>query len=465
MHGDVHTLLFAQSGDELQLWAGTDGGICLSLDLGRQWDSRYNRHLLTPQVYSTLGHTLEEYGLPPSNTYERDNSCFHVSPTDEGIFGAATQDNGVLISRNTSAGDTSLWRIIGGDGQAVLFAGENLIFHSNNTQNRLRMSRLLAGGVNDGDGEIVPVDGKREGLPKLALASAHKPSHVLEKSRVLGVAGGANELLALLEPASRTDVARLKTVGTIPEVISCVATLTGEVALVGSVGGHLYLVDLASGAVTNEQLPSNSPRPVKRVRWRGPDHMLAILGNDRIFRRTSTGWVQLPGPPLDVHDVDGDPEIANGTLFAATRDGVFASSDLGQTWADCSEGLPTRLNGRAIFVTDTGGMPTVYLATYGWGIFRASLAAKDTVVIPPLDKEMERILFGIVQDGGGVEIVNGRLKPSPPRGPARELALAMVINILASRLDFPAAAEFRARSAELVRQLAAGAGRRKTGPS
>src|SRR6266542_2815000 len=152
--------------------------------------------------------------------------------------------------------------------------------------------------------------------------------------------------------------------------------------------------------------------------------------------------------------VPGDPDVADGVLLAATGDGVFGSADFGTTWVDCSNGLPKWPNGRALQITTAGEEPTVYFATYGWGVFRASLRADDTFHIPEIDKKQVKILFGIIQDGDGIEIVGNALHRVPPRGPARELALALAINVLASRLDDPAAPGLAARSGELVRRLA-----------
>jgi hypothetical protein len=455
MHADVHTLVFRQTETELQLWAGTDGGVCLSLDLGKTWDSRYNRHLLTAQVYSTLAHTLEEYGLGASQLYERDNSSFHVSAASPGLFGVATQDDGTLISRESPGGHRSLWPANGGDGQAILFAGDDLVFHTDNTANRLRMSRRLATGVLDDGGTVVPVDGNPAGLPKLALGATHRPNHRLNGRLVLGIAGGSTNVLALLEPASPTTAADLKTVASVQQVISAVASLDGKTALVGTVDGHLYSVDVEVGTVTNETVASNAPGPVKRLRWRGPNHALAVFGNDRIFRRTANGWTALPGPPVPVFDVDGDPEIADGALFAASGEGVFGSID-GMTWVACSDGLPKWPNGRAIQLTSAGGEPTAYYATYGWGVFRADLATDATAEIPQIDDEMVKIVFGIIQDGGGVEIVGKGIRRVPPRGPARALAIAIGLNILASRFDGEKeiVSELTAQSSELTRSLA-----------
>jgi hypothetical protein len=456
MHADVHTLVFATTPEGVDLWAGTDGGVCVSHDLGVTWDSRYNRHLRTAQVYSTLAHTLEEYGIRDGVSYERDNSSFHVSGNVPDLFGIATQDNGTLITRESPAGHRSLWPCNGGDGQAVLFLGDDLVIHTDNTANRLRISRRLATGVID-DGYVVPVDSDAAGLPKLALGATHNPTHRLDGRRVLAVAGGSTAVLVLLEPPAAASQAELRTIANVPQIISAVASLDGSVILVGTIDGHLYSVDVGTGAVTAETLPANAPTgTIKRLRWRGPEHAIGVFGNDQIFRRTNIGWEHLTTAPPSVWDVDGDPEVAGGTLFAALGNGVAASPDLGRTWADCSDGLPVWPNGRAIHVSKAGGEPAVFFATYGWGIFKASLKSDDTVSFPEIDDERARILFGIIQDGDGIEIIGGEIHRVPPRGPARELALAAATAVLASRIGEAAARDITTGAGALARRLARG---------
>jgi hypothetical protein len=465
MHSDLHALVFARTdAGEEQLWAGTDGGVCLSLDGGQTWDSRYNRHLLTIEVYSTQFLTLQEYGYGIDNTYERDTCCFHVHPRVPDLFGAATQDNGTMFSTADPAGHRSMRACDGGDGQAILFCGDDLVLHTNKDADTLRVSHLLPTGVLDDDfGSVIPADGDPNGLPKLALAATHQPTHQLGGQHVLAVAGGATKLLVLLESTVPGGSPQLQTVATIPQIISAVASFDGSSALVGTVDGHLYSVEVDTGTVTALPLPlpsglllgASPSTAVRRLRWRGPNHRLAILGNGRIARESAGGWHELTGLSWEAFDVDGDPNIADGALFAATVKGVFSSIDLGATWSECSEGLPHWPQGRAIQVVNTEGGAAVYLATYGWGVFRASLQRNDVVHLPPIDSEQARILFGIIGDGDGVEIVGGSLRPVPPREPARQLAVALAVQVLAAQLHGAAAETLTASAGALVRQLAA----------
>src|SRR6185437_3734255 len=156
--------------------------------------------LTTAQVYSTLSHELHEYGLGDTTNYERDNSCFHVSATTPGLIGIATQDNGTLISREYPAGHHSFFPCNGNDGQSILLI-DDLVFHTDNVNNKLTMSRRLATGFTDESNQVVPVDNNPDGLRKLALGATHAPSHKIDGRRVIGFAGGSTAVLALLEPS------------------------------------------------------------------------------------------------------------------------------------------------------------------------------------------------------------------------------------------------------------------------
>ena len=143
-------------------------------------------------------------------------------------------------------------------------------------------------------------------------------------------------------------------------------------------------------------------------------------------------------------------------LFAATGPGVFCSTDaVGSNWVDCSNGLPEWPNGSAIQIVTAGDERSAYYATYGWGVFRASLEEDEATHIPEIDGAQAKILFGIIQGGGGVEIVGNRLVRVPPRGPARQLALALGVQTLASQLETPAGERLRDQAVQTVRQIVA----------
>jgi len=84
-------------------------------------------------------------------------------------------------------------------------------------------------------------------------------------------------------------------------------------------------------------------------------------------------WTAVDGglPPfLQFVGLDG----TRGSLFAANLGQVFVTHDLGSTWLLASEGLPTVAHSSDLhWVLQTDATQYVYLATYGWSIFRARL--------------------------------------------------------------------------------------------
>jgi len=53
---------------------------------------------------------------------------------------------------------------------------------------------------------------------------------------------------------------------------------------------------------------------------------------------------------------------------------VFMTQNLGSTWLTASDGLPKVANGIELhYALQPDGSQFMYLATYGWSMFRASL--------------------------------------------------------------------------------------------
>ena len=63
-----------------------------------------------------------------------------------------------------------------------------------------------------------------------------------------------------------------------------------------------------------------------------------------------------------------------GWVFAATRQQVYVTHDLGSTWLVASTGLPAVAQAESLrYVQQPDGSRFLYLATYGWSMFRARL--------------------------------------------------------------------------------------------
>lgn len=142
--------------------------------------------------------------------------------------------------------------------------------------------------------------------------------------------------------------------------------------------------------------------------------------------------------------------------FACTDFGVEVSIDDGNSWTVVANGLPAHPHCREIALGLSGaGFPALYAATYGWGVFVAELPRCRSGGRGPhehIPLVVAQLLFGIVADGGGVELVNGTVHVVPPREPARELAVGLLLAALSQRLEGKA----RTITAGVARDIVAG---------
>ena len=74
-----------------------------------------------------------------------------------------------------------------------------------------------------------------------------------------------------------------------------------------------------------------------------------------------------------------------------------------------------------------------------------------------------QILFGVIQDGGGVIIVNGHIIRIPPRGPDFDLAQALVALDAAGKISGPAGRALTKSIYAAIGTIAKGAGQRVRG--
>jgi photosystem II stability/assembly factor-like uncharacterized protein len=124
-HADLHTLVFAEhgAGMEYGLFVGSDGGLAHSGDRGSTWDTRYNKHLLSLEIYGPY------YGGPKGT----DTSPFDVSGAVPGLIACATQDNGNLwfavddLLSETVLPWNALWQADGGDGASTLLLSDESV--------------------------------------------------------------------------------------------------------------------------------------------------------------------------------------------------------------------------------------------------------------------------------------------------------------------------------------------------
>lgn len=430
MHSDVHGLTFANGPAGVVLWAATDGGVFRSTDLGQAWDSRWNRHLLNLQFYNQSG-------------------AFDVCPQEAELFAGATQDNGNMYCGPNGRAWTAFRELEGGDGGSTTILDDRCVLHRNNTLvrgnvefgNHIRRTIWQVDGYNAGDGVEIPAEGFADGLPYPAISRVGDPTHKIDGRLVLAVAGRDQQTWAYLEPSGGDD-GRFVKASSIPAgfaadvTVTAVASHDGLRLRMGLSNGDILLASTASGAPsTNETNGNTLPGGVTDLDATHDSEPYALAGNGTVYRHRDGVWdaVTTLGRPalgIAVHPSHAD------RLYAACDDGVWVSADAGDHWTTESDGLPTLAQARRLcFVTERDGWRRL-LSTYGWGILAAHVASEEPPEprIPQLTPHEVKILFGIIQGGGGVEIRGNKIVRVPPRAPARELALLLGAMALGDQL-------------------------------
>ncbi len=97
---------------------------------------------------------------------------------------------------------------------------------------------------------------------------------------------------------------------------------------------------------------------------------------------------------------------------------------------------------------------TILLGTYGRSVWRATIALP-----PPEDPDWElppesvEILFGVIQDGGGVVQIGKRLVKVPPRPWIRDLLAALAIEEIAGSMSEESGRAMRQASLEQMERI------------
>jgi hypothetical protein len=165
LHDDIQALTFplnALQADPLVI--ASDGGVQMTRDLGRCFDSEYSRSLAILQFYGP-GHTLSPGTLSVSSRFP-------------GLLAGGTQDNGnVTLHPDSDAG--AVWhRLVGGDGGVTRFIDPlAALLHASSGQPNFRLSRWDAAKNRfDGAGFVVPKDGDPAGLDPASLEAVIAPT-------------------------------------------------------------------------------------------------------------------------------------------------------------------------------------------------------------------------------------------------------------------------------------------------
>jgi hypothetical protein len=464
MHSDLHALYFARnSSNGDHLYVGSDGGIVVTTDVGQSFTSQFNRPLSN----------LQFYGAGKGTTA----GAFTISSKFFGLAAGGTQDNGnIYLLPDSDAG--SAWHTLeGGDGglnrfvdsiNALLRFNNTLVVNNMEIGNRVRIAFWDANAKSFGSGwgTVVPVDGNAAGITPNAMDIVLFPAWKKNNQVMYALVGVMSTVYGLFANGNGTD-AKLLTLGQAADTISALGSFEGSSVFAGTTTGRIFILDSATGNPIEQTLPATVSGAVTRIEpYVQAFHLMLQRSVVRAYALVGGTLVHFDGTTWDTRPgawSTFEIERETGRLFAANDSDVFASSDGGQTWTDASAGLPVRphCTDLRIAANQDGGRD-LYLATYGRSAWRTTIALP-----PPSDKGfhvpdlVSDVLFGVIEDGGGVIRVDGHLHRVPPRPPIRDLLVAIVMDDLAHHMS-PARGnavrrallqQMRAIVAEELRQL------------
>jgi hypothetical protein len=451
LHADLHALEFSGSpSDPNLLYVGTDGGVSYTDDLGGSYRSDYNRHLTN----------LEFYG-----------NDLGVSDVEPGLFGGGTQDNGNVFG--DAVATRKLREPEGGDGGAVRFLANRSVVRWWNGQPQVVVSAWdpVAGWFSSQASVVSAAGAGGAGLTMPVFDPVRSPSFKDARGRLMYACAGSGSGVYGLFAATDGTQAEFDLLATIAgAAMTSVASADGSAVVAGTTDGRIFFVDSATGSVTETDMTMAAVpgASIDRLVWVDRDQHYA-LAQGHVLRFTGLpGWEPLSGGPdgacraIDVARRQHRRGLFNlrlgGRLFAATDSAVFVSDDDGTTWTDASAGLPRTPHVSDIRVAaHENGEQWVYLASDGWGVWRAEVDdVRVTHHVAELTPHQIEILFGIINDGGGVGVTpSGHGVHVPPRQPVREILTALVILELSAYLPGNEHATIRKSSLTAISNVAA----------
>ena len=466
LHNDLHAVYLGRnpSGPE-PLYVGGDGGIVVSRDLGRTYHSQFNRPL----------NNLQFYGGGRASFLGTYGGCFTASSRYPGLLAGGTQDNGNVyrcpdrirdpLPRPRQA-DMPWLRQVGGDGDLNRFVdplGILLSFSNGQPQLSMVVWDESKSRFPEGRGTIIPADGNASGVAPTSVELVPEPAfrnnRQLMYAAVGSTAGGLIHGLFAADPVGDGPDARdvtLIRLGAVGSIVSAIGTIDGSTLMVGTDSAKIFSFDSASGTIAEYALPDIAHGVISRIEvfttpvlaGSLPDNAFALVGG-RILHFNGLYWATTTGSDWETFAFDG----LSGRLFAATDGDVFVSADLGLSWGDASEGLPTRPHCADLRIADDGhGGRDLYLATYGRSVWRATIAKRSRIFdLPP---EATELLIGVLEDGGGLVRLGNKIIKIPPRPVTRDVFVALVAGDIAQSMSESSAVNSRAILRTTLQQIA-----------
>ena len=377
LHDDYHALLFDPSVPQT-LWIGSDGGLAAASGVvnggSPTFTSYYNQHLRQLQFY-------------------------HSSPSflTSNLVAGPLQDNAVVYSLLPgswthlpgSSGDGAYSEFVGvGSGAGAAGQGDTLIW---NSPGNAWQQSPWNGGAFLSPSTVPVADSNNIRDPAGVVGgpnwNVRQPSYANAAGQLMyGVSGLGASVYGLFANTDGTDL-HLESIGSIGSTdgVASVSSANGSTVFVGTERGNIcQLTAPYTPASSCVNFVINQPAGDTVARINGVLEFFSSVGlaatnssnsskGGYVLSLLGDSWQPTSGLPtnLPYNSVEGRDL---GSVFVANTSQVFMTQDLGSTWLTASDGLPKVANGIELhYVRQPDGNQYVYLATYGWSMFRAPL--------------------------------------------------------------------------------------------
>ena len=438
LHADIHALLF-ESLPSNALYICSDGGLTATKNFGTTHSSIANRHLpnlqmyniaLDPQADGVIASSLQDNGNAFCNIYPGPQPWKQFNDGD-GLLVQFLRNGRLLDLSGAGAedipGPRPRFGVPRGIQERWLDHFSKAAIWEGQTQEvgLIPLEASLGTGLDLHEDPLIFI-----GLPfensfdiSWPLAPVETPTWKnIDGGYLVAVAANQEKVYGLLQGSASKDL-HWSLLGSIavnvakPEQISCLGSIDGSSILMGTDQGSIFRMTPPSSKTTAEWAVELMTiiHPLRR----GIDHViilqfevhtgdkpLAIASDSQILQLRGDAWNGLVSPantmllpaPNDWTEeytglgTDWSPGRPSQKIFLCTDRRVFVSSDNGSIWEDISLGLPRVPHSRDIrFVREPGGLEFLYVATYGWSVWRRQM---NTPAQEDLDKFRDVSLSG-----------------------------------------------------------------------
>jgi len=379
LHGDVHEVEFDPNDPTgKSLVVASDGGVAVSTDLGNSWTDLNEKYA-----------SLQLYGTGSRGFY----GCGAISPN---VYGEGTQDNGNIYTeldgaapwKKLDGGDGGQWHSLRVGGFIRSNMNSATIWRGTWNASKKVVEQAVEIPVRVGGRDVT---GTTVGL---VAANVNSPAHHNGKGQTMytvGALGGRIHGLFANDDGGDMHWEQLSDwVAPLEQIVAAVGSATGEkiyLSTFGPQGVQMYMVTTETGSVS----PMGPlPPPLRPTTSSGVDpkarvHRFVVLNDENAFAlyttdqvnsgfllKTADGgttWEIMPAPSKGLTSIELD--WTTGAFYLSDTDHVYISRNNCKTWTRASIGLPQHCQGIDLrFVAQPDGKNFLYLATYGWSLWR-----------------------------------------------------------------------------------------------